>query len=137
MKRRFTLKFPPEATRKPITYHLVKDYDFQVNILRASITEGQEGRLLLEVEADQNNLDAGLEFLEREGLTIISIDQHLERIEEKCVHCGACTAVCFSGALYLDRESWEVNLDYEKCIICGLCVDACPMKIISVEFNRR
>lgn len=135
MKRRFTIKFPPEATTKPLTYHLIKDYDFKVNILKAKITEGKEGRLLLEVEAGEEKIAAGMKFLEGEGITIIPIDQHLKRRSEDCIHCGACTAVCFSGALSIDRETWEVVLDYDKCVVCGLCVTACPLSIISVEFN--
>jgi len=136
MKRRFTIKFAPEAARKPITFKLIKDYNFEVNILKASITEGQEGRLLLEVSAEKENLEDGLEFLEREdGITIIPLDQQLKRNKEECIHCGACTSVCFSGALSIEKESWEVSLDYEKCVVCGLCVEACPMKIISVEFK--
>lgn len=136
MKRRFTIKFAAEATSKPVTYHLIKDFDFKVNILKASITEGQEGRLLLEVEASPQNFEDGMEFLEREeGITITPLDQQLIRNKKECIHCGACTAVCFPGALSIDRETWEVNLNYEECVVCGLCVDACPMKIISIEFK--
>ncbi|MBZ4686523.1 MAG: methionine transporter [Clostridiales bacterium] len=135
MKRRFTMKFQPESTKKPLTYHLIKDYNLKVNILRADITEGQEGRLLMEVEASKADLDKGLKFLESEGVTIIPLDQHLKWDKDNCIHCGACTAVCFSGALQMDRNTWEVNKDSEKCIVCGLCVSACPLKIITVEFR--
>lgn len=136
MKRRFTIRFAPEATSKPVTYQLIKDFNFKVNILKASITEGQEGRLLLEAEASPEDLEDGMEFLEREkGITITPVDQQLIRKKEECIHCGACTAVCFPGALSIDKESWEVSLNYEECVVCGLCVDACPMKIISLKFK--
>lgn len=135
IKRRFTMKFPSSTTKKPLTYHLIKDYDLKVNILRAAITEGQEGRLLMEVEADKEDLEKGLDFLEKEGVTIIPLDQQMRWDKDKCIHCGSCTAVCFSGALHVDRNTWEVLLDSEKCVACGLCVSACPLKIISVEFR--
>jgi len=31
------LKFPPHIVREPIVYHLIKDYDLRVSIMRASI----------------------------------------------------------------------------------------------------
>ncbi len=135
MKRRFTIKFKPEETKKPLTYHLVKDYNLKVNILRADINEGQEGRLLMEVDANKADLEKGLDFLKAEGVEIIPLEQQLKWKKEECIHCGACTAVCFSGALKLDREKWEVILDSEKCVVCGLCVSACPLKIISIDFR--
>ena len=135
MKRRFTIKFGANTANKPLTYHLIKDFDLKVNILRAAINEGQEGRLLLEVEAEAENLEKGLDFLKAEGVTIIPQEQQTLIDLERCIHCGACTAVCFSGALTMNRETWELNLDSEKCIACGLCVTACPLKIITVEFK--
>ncbi|MFW6181130.1 MAG: 4Fe-4S binding protein, partial [Spirochaetota bacterium] len=41
--------------------------------------------------------------------------------------CGACTAVCPSGALCIsNRASMEVVFDQDRCIGCGLCIPACP-----------
>lgn len=135
MKRRFTIKFPPESAKIPLTYHLIKDYNFMVNILRAAISEGQKGSLLIEVDAEPEDLERGLEFIKSQNVTIIPLDQQMQIDTDRCIHCGACTAVCFSGALTLDREKWEVRLDTEKCVICGLCVTACPLRIIRAEFK--
>ena len=135
MRRRFTIKFPPASTNIPLTYHLIRDYDFMVNILRASISGDQEGRLLIEVEAQPDKLEQGLEFLKSHNVTIIPLDQQIRIEPERCVHCGACTAVCFSGALSLDRSAWEMVFDSEKCVMCGLCVTACPLRIIRAEFK--
>jgi len=49
----------------------------------------------------------------------------------KCVHCGACTALCESKALSLDSVSWSLNFDERKCIGCLLCLKACPLRAIS------
>lgn len=135
MKRRFTIKFPPESTKIPLTYHLIKDYNLMVNILRAAITGEQEGRLLIEVEAEPDDLEHGLAFLKSHNVTIIPLDQQIRVDTSRCIHCGACTAVCFSGALTLDREKWELAFDHEKCVMCGLCVTACPLRIIRAEFK--
>lgn len=135
MRRRFTIKFPPENAKVPLTYHLIKDYDFMVNILRAAISGDQEGRLLIEVEAEPDKLEQGLAFLKSQNVTIIPLDQQIRIEKDRCVHCGACTAVCFSGALSLDRTNWEMVFDSEKCVMCGLCVIACPLRIIRAEFR--
>ena len=134
-KVRFILEFPPECSDKPFTYHLIKDYDIRVNILRGTINAGKEGKLLVELEAEEPNLHQGLEFLAEEGIQLKPISQQVTLEEEQCIHCGACTAVCFSGALNMDRGDWKLLFEPEKCVACELCVAACPLKLISVGFN--
>lgn len=135
-KVRVILEYPPEVSDKPLIYHLVKDYDLRINILRGTITAGKEGKLLVEVEAEEENLEKGLEFLRREGnINIKLMSQQVVLEEDKCVHCGACTAVCFSGALQMDRKDWKLLFDPEKCLACELCVAACPLQLITVGFN--
>jgi len=48
--------------------------------------------------------------------------------EEKCVGCGACTAVCSSGAITESDVQFERSLKVElgRCIFCGRCRDICP-----------
>lgn len=57
----------------------------------------------------------------------------LEIAEEKCVHCGACTAVCNEGALFMKKEAWTLTFDKLLCTHCNACVRACPLRAISVE----
>ena len=135
MRCRFTIKFPPESSKIPLTYHLIKDYDFMVNILRATISCEQEGRLLMEVEAEPDKLEQGLAFLKSHNVTIIPLNQQITVDQDRCIHCGACTAVCLSGALSLDRDNWQLVFDSEKCVMCGLCVSACPLRLIRAEFK--
>ena len=135
MRCRFTIKFPPESSQIPLTYHLIKDYDFMVNILRATISGEQEGRLLMEVEAEPDKLEQGLAFLKSHNVTIIPLNQQITVDQDRCIHCGACTAVCLSGALSLDRDNWQLVFDSEKCVMCGLCVPACPLRLIRAEFK--
>ena len=56
-RRRLDLTFPPNEALKPLTYHLVKDFDLTPNILRAQIQPGQQGRMLLEVWGDKDAIE--------------------------------------------------------------------------------
>ena len=105
------------------------------NILRATISGEQEGRLLMEVEAEPDKLEQGLAFLKSHNVTIIPLNQQITVDQDRCIHCGACTAVCLSGALSLDRDNWQLVFDSEKCVMCGLCVPACPLRLIRAEFK--
>jgi ferredoxin len=134
-KQRFTLNFPPESSEKPLTYHLIKDYNLKINILKAEITAGKEGHLLIEVEGDEADLENGLKFLMDENIEVIPLNQQITLKEDECVHCGACTAVCFPGALKLDRATWKLIFKPEECVVCGLCVNACPLGIINIGFG--
>lgn len=53
----------------------------------------------------------------------------------KCRHCdpAPCVEVCPTGALYRDKETDSVAIDYGKCIACGMCAIACPFGIISFD----
>ena len=37
IKKRYVLNFPPDSGDKPFSYHLVKDYDIRINILKAEV----------------------------------------------------------------------------------------------------
>lgn len=134
MKERFILRFPPECSGKPITYYLIKEFDIKVNILRAEITPGKEGRLLIEVEAEEGDLQQGLQYLKDESIGVYPLSREITIRREECVHCGLCTAVCFSGALEMDRQSWELTFDPARCVACELCIRACPLRLINLHF---
>jgi ferredoxin len=131
-KQRFTLIFPPESSTKPITYTLIKEFDIQVNILKAEITVGKKGHLLMEVKGEEENLEKGLRFLKEENIRVIPINRQIIIKQDECVHCGACTGVCFPEALKMDRDTWQLLFRPGECIACGLCVNSCPLGIISV-----
>lgn len=134
-RERFTMIFPAETYTKPITYLLVKDFDLKINILRAEITPGEIGHLLMEIEGEEENLQKALSYLAAEHIKVSAADKHVSINKEVCVHCGACTAVCFSGAIVMNRTSWQAEFSPDKCILCGLCIPACPLKIIHIGFN--
>ena len=69
-------------------------------------------------------------------MKVESTGQDVKRDEEKCYQCGACTAVCPTGALHIKRPEMEVLFDTDKCSGCELCVAACPARAMEVRFNR-
>lgn len=130
---RLVLTFPPEKTGKPITYHLVKDFDLEINIIKAKISPNEEGKLILDILGTQENIQNGLDFIKSEKIQIESVSKEIVINMKECIHCGACTAVCRPHALKLNLHA-ELDFEREKCIVCGLCVDACPLRIIEATF---
>jgi NAD-dependent dihydropyrimidine dehydrogenase PreA subunit len=132
--KRIVLRFPQRLVERPIIYRLVKDYDLEFNILKASITPEQEGLLVLELKGEQKEYDKGINFLTKSGVKIQSLSQDVTRNEERCTSCGACVTVCPVGAFEVDPETRIVSFHDEKCIACGLCIPACPPRAMEVHF---
>ena len=132
--KRIVLRFPQRLVERPIIYRLVKDYDLEFNILKASITPEQEGLLVLELKGEQKEYDKGIDFLVKGGVKIQSLSQDVTRNEERCTSCGACITVCPAGAFEVDPKTRIVSFHNEKCIACGLCIPACPPRAMEVHF---
>jgi ferredoxin len=126
------LTFPPGDIGKPITYHLVKDYDLWVNILHAEIAATKTGKLVLDIEGEEDNIDRAVIFLGEQGVKFRLLNGSVALSEEKCIHCGACTSVCPSGSLYMEKPAWTLVFLKDKCYACQLCVKACPVRAITV-----
>ncbi len=88
-RRRLDLRFPPNRATRPVTYHLVKDYDLTPNILRAHIEPGQQGRMLVEVTGKKEDIDAAVAFLGKEG-----IRSRPRRATSSSTRSGAWCAAC-------------------------------------------
>jgi ferredoxin len=130
---RLLFEFPGAIVEKPITYHLIRDYGIKVNILRAEVNPGKAGRLLVEVEAGEKELDVALAFVEAEGVRVTPLEQKVVIDRERCVDCGACAGVCLPGALRLDAD-WRLAFDARRCVACALCARCCPLRAIEVIF---
>lgn len=129
--KRYTLHFNPAITTRPLIYDLIQEYGVEVNILRAEINPGAEGYTLMDMTAEEAQLNAAFVYLKQQGVKLVPSKYQVAYDQDKCVHCGACTAVCFSGALTISKPDWQLEFDPEKCISCGLCFPACPLQALS------
>jgi ferredoxin len=131
-----SLRFPPRVVNEPIVCNLVKKYDLTFNILKATIYPRKEGLVVMELSGHRKNFQVGIRYLKGLGMKVESVGQDVKRDEDKCYQCGACTAVCPTGALNIKRPEMEVLFDADKCSGCELCVVACPARAMEVRFNR-
>jgi len=49
-------------------------------------------------------------------------------INEECISCGSCEAVCPEGAISEGKERFEIAP--KLCTDCGTCVEVCPVEAI-------
>ncbi len=134
VSKRIVLRFPRRLVDRPIVSRLVKDFNLDFNILKASVTPDEEGLLILELNGEQDDYDKGINYLTRTGVRIQSLSQDVTRNEERCTHCGACITVCPAGAFVLEPATRRVNFLNEKCLACGLCIKACPPRAMELHF---
>lgn len=133
--RRFVLTFPPDATGEPITYNLIRKFDIMVNIVKADVSPGKIGHLVMEMTAPAKILKEGMEYMKQKNVECVPIDRTITYRKDLCIHCGACTAVCFSGALTMTQKTSELDFEPEKCVVCELCLNACPLKLFSIDLG--
>ena len=134
VSRRIVLHFPDRLIDKPIVSRLVKDFSLDFNILKASITPGEEGLLVMELTGDQRNYDKGVKYLTEAGVKIQSLSHDVVRNESRCTHCGACITMCPTGAFSLEPGTRKANFDHNKCVVCELCIKACPPRAMELYF---
>jgi len=134
VSKRIVLHFPRRLVDRPIVYRLIKDYNLEFNILKASVTPEEEGLLILELSGEQQDYDKGIRYLTTNGVKIQSLSQDVIRNEERCTHCGACITICPTDAFELDPVTRLVSFFNERCVACGMCIKACPPRAMEVHF---
>jgi L-aspartate semialdehyde sulfurtransferase ferredoxin len=132
--KRIVLRFPYRLVEEPVAYRLVKDYDLEFNILKASVTPDEEGYLVLELKGEDSQFEKGLAYLKKMGLHVEPLSKDIVRDDKRCTHCGACVAICPTAALAMDSKTRLVEFIEDKCIACELCVPACPPRAMEVRF---
>ncbi len=132
-KRKLVLSFPEKIVTRPITYKLVKEFDLEFSILRAEITPDVEGKMLIELMGDDDQIGKAIEYLENAGVTIQEAAKDIIIDKDSCVDCGECTSVCITQALSLDNKTGKLIFNKDKCILCELCLDCCPVRAIKVN----
>jgi ferredoxin len=127
------LRFPHTEVQKPIVCYLAKDYGLTFNILNAAVLPRKEGVMVLELSGDKKNFRDGVQYLKNQNVQVQNAHQEVKRSSKKCTHCGACTAVCPTGALVVERPEMTVLFDQKKCSVCELCVPACPTRAMIIR----
>jgi len=97
-------------------------------------TQEEEGLMVLELNGEQKDYDRGIEYLTKTGVKIQSLSQDVIRNEERCTHCGACIAICPTGAFAVEPLSRLVKFYDERCLACGVCIKACPPRAMELHF---
>jgi L-aspartate semialdehyde sulfurtransferase ferredoxin len=136
MKEKYILEYSSAVVNDPVLYTLVRRFDIKVNILRAEISSGEEGSMLVELEGEDARLAECRDYLASIKVRLAPLSSSLTLREDACVNCGSCTGVCFSGCLTMAAPDWKLKVDREKCIACGLCAKACPFGLISLKFGE-
>ena len=134
VSKRIVLHFPSNLVDQPIVSRLVREFNLDFNILKASILPEEEGLLVLELTGKQSDYDKGIKYLKASGLIIQSLSQDVVRNKNRCTHCGACVAICPTGAFEVNPKTREVTFHHEKCLACGICIKACPPRAMEVHF---
>jgi ferredoxin len=129
--QKIVLRFTAETADQPIIYRLTKDYDLIINILKASINPHKEGTMVLELTGDR--YEEGINYLKKQGVTVHPLTQEVVRNEDRCTHCGICTAHCPTQALFIERPSMEVKFNGDECVVCLMCVKICPIHAMEVK----
>jgi L-aspartate semialdehyde sulfurtransferase ferredoxin len=133
--KRFVLTFPPSSSGEPVTWNLIRKFDIMVNIVKADITPGKVGHLVMEMTAPAKVLRQGMDYIREQNVDCEPIDKKIYYDRDKCIHCGACTSVCFPGALTMTHDTAELSFDAEKCVVCELCLKSCPLKLFSIDID--
>ena len=68
-KKQVMFTFPQELVREPIIYNLGQQFKVVPNIRRADITE-HKGWVVLELEGDEKDIEAGIAWLTSKGIRV-------------------------------------------------------------------
>ncbi len=131
--KKVALRFPRHLVDRPVVYHLIKDYNLELNILKASISS-EEGHMVLELRGKRSDFDRGIEYLTRTGIIIDTLCREVTRNEDRCTDCGACVTICPAQSFKVEPGTREVSFDEETCVVCGLCILACPTRSMELHF---
>ena len=134
-KVRVVLSFPPSRVEDPVIYHLIKDHGLLVNILRATIDPGKQGRMVVEMSGEEKEVSAGLNYLEGMEVKVEPLGEEITHLQERCMNCTACVPLCPTGALDVNRENWFVSYDSSKCVVCLSCIEGCPYKAMEIRLQ--
>ncbi len=75
-----------------------------------------------------------MDYLAELGVETQLLSKDVKWLEGLCTHCTACTSLCPTDALSVERDTMMVSFDTDKCIGCEMCVTVCPYSAMEVRF---
>ena len=102
------------------------------NIIRAAVAPNQIGKLVLELSGDIDQLDAAIEWMRSQNISVSLALGEILIDQDTCVDCGLCTGVCPTEALTLNPD-FRLTFTRSRCIVCEQCVSTCPVQAISTN----
>jgi len=115
-----------------VIHGLTQNADLVFSILEAKVLPREEAYVIMNLEGTEEEYKKGIEYLKGCNVVVQEVPDQIQRDDDSCVHCGACTAVCPSEALFVDGPEKLVILDADKCIACGNCVKVCTVQCIEL-----
>ena len=128
MTKKLVLHFGEDLVNDAITARVVLETKVLVNILRANVQE--TGGFFL-VEIPDEDCERVKTAFEAQGVRV-ERGKMIEKVNEKCIDCGACYAICPSSAIEVTPDS-TIQFKYENCIGCLNCIDTCPVNAIILQ----
>lgn len=68
--RKVKLDYPLERVQEPVVSYLVKKFDVAPNVLAANIDGGKGGWLVLELQGEDAQIDAALDWVRSQGIAV-------------------------------------------------------------------
>ncbi len=103
----------------------------------ARIMPNEEGLMVAELSGDDDDYEAGLQYIQDQGAHIQLLSRDVMRDDKRCTSCGACITICPTGALSIpNRKTMEVTYEVDKCVACSLCVKTCPPRAMHITLDN-
>ncbi len=133
MVKKVVVTFGGGSASRSLTYELIKKFDIKLNIIKANIDAGSDGKLVLELDADENHIRQAVDYMEQCGFEVSPLESRIKFDDSLCLSCGTCASSCLSGALSISAPDWKLRFNPEKCVVCKLCLTACPLRLFHIE----
>ncbi|MBE6516832.1 MAG: 4Fe-4S dicluster domain-containing protein [Thermoplasmata archaeon] len=132
MDRKYKLVFNDHNLQESITYALVTKFDLEPSVLRAEIDDNG-GMMIVRLRGNEENIDNSVRYLNEIGVETVLLSKHIYRDMDKCIDCGSCVSICPARAFSIDKDTWDIDLNFERCIACGSCLTACPTHAVTLS----
>ena len=129
------LHIPAGKVNTPVICNMAHEHAVTFSILKAEVTEDEDGLMILELNGKRGQVKSAVEYLRAEGIGVEQLAARTTVSKKLCTHCGACVPHCPTDALATDNGR-KVKFTRSKCIACGLCVPVCPYGAIAMTYDE-